>query len=239
MTINISDVVVNIGQQTSFNWQQLLIALVGAGATLIAAWGGSYWAAKMTDQRKVKDETQQQINKTLYLHSFVERYLNTLLNFQKSLILPKIEYLNTLNMEKIFERQPYVSYKINIKIEDYSYLINKNKDLWSILYEILHFSESFDSTLKEHDFLIQTLQIPVEMINIQKLQNNIETLSTTCNNLVFFLLLLYRNLHILLENVYKQEFSCADNLMIMSNFDLSKLDENEKGWVEGLKNSWK
>ena len=200
---------------------------------------GSYWAAKMTDQRKVKDETQQQINKTLYLHSFVERYLNTLLNFQKSLILPKIEYLNTLNMEKIFERQPYVSYKINIKIEDYSYLINKNKDLWSILYEVLHFSESFDSTLKEHDFLIQTLQIPVELINIQKLQNNIETLSTTCNNLVFFLLLLYRNLHILLENVYKQEFSCADNLMIMSNFDLSKLDENEKGWVEGLKNSWK
>ena len=132
-----------------------------------------------------------------------------------------------------------MSYKINIKIEDYSYLINKNKDLWSILYEVLHFSESFDSTLKEHDFLIQTLQIPVELINIQKLQNNIETLSTTCNNLVFFLLLLYRNLHILLENVYKQEFSCADNLMIMSNFDLSKLDENEKGWVEGLKNSWK
>ena len=30
-------------------------------------------------------------------------------------------------MEKIFERQPYVSYKINIKIEDYSYLINKCK----------------------------------------------------------------------------------------------------------------
>ena len=77
------------------------------------------------------------------------------------------------------------------------------------------------------------------MVFITRLQDTVKTLAVTCDNLVFFLLLLYKNLHILLEKVYKQEFTCADNFMTMSNFDLSKLDENEKGWVEGLKNSWK
>lgn len=217
----------------------LISTFIGAIATLAGAFGGTYWAAKLNNVSKQKDILQNNINKTLFLHSFIEKYLNQLLDYKESIIDPKVKDLNTSNLVKVYKRYPYVSYKINIKMEDYNYFINENKDLWNLLYQVLHFSESFDSTVKIHDSLAHGFQPPVDMVFITRLQDTVKTLAVTCDNLVFFLLLLYKNLHILLEKVYKQEFTCADNFMTMSNFDLSKLDENEKGWVEGLKNSWK
>lgn len=217
----------------------LISTFIGAIATLAGAFGGTYWAAKLNNDSKQKDILQNNINKTLFLHSFIEKYLNQLLDYKESIIDPKVKDLNTSNLVKVYKRYPYVSYKINIKMEDYNYFINENKDLWNLLYQVLHFSESFDSTVKIHDSLAHGFQPPIDMVFITRLQDTVKTLAVTCDNLVFFLLLLYKNLHILLERVYKQEFTCADNLMTMSNFDLSKLDENEKGWVEGLKNSWK
>lgn len=217
----------------------LISTFIGAIATLAGAFGGTYWAAKLNNDSKQKDILQNNINKTLFLHSFIEKYLNQLLDYKESIIDPKVKDLNTSNLVKVYKRYPYVSYKINIKMEDYNYFINENKDLWNLLYQVLHFSESFDSTVKIHDSLAHGFQPPIDMVFITRLQDTVKTLAVTCDNLVFFLLLLYKNLHILLEKVYKQEFTCADNLMTMSNFDLSKLDENEKGWVEGLKNSWK
>ncbi len=217
----------------------LISTFIGAIATLAGAFGGTYWAAKLNNDSKQKDILQNNINKTLFLHSFIEKYLNQLLDYKESIIDPKVKDLNTSNLVKVYKRYPYVSYKINIKMEDYNYFINENKDLWNLLYQVLHFSESFDSTVKIHDSLAHGFQPPVDMVFITRLQDTVKTLAVTCDNLVFFLLLLYKNLHILLEKVYKQEFTCADNLMTMSNFDLSELDENEKGWVEGLKNSWK
>ena len=217
----------------------LISTFIGAVATLAGAFGGTYWAAKLNNASKQKDILQNNINKTLFLHSFIEKYLNQLLDYKENIIDPKVKDLSASNLVKVYKRYPYVSYKIDIKMEDYNYFINENKDLWNLLYQVLHFSESFDSTVKIHDSLAHGFQPPVDMVFITRLQDTVKTLAVTCDNLVFFLLLLYKNLHILLEKVYKQEFTCADNLMIMSNFDLSKLDEHEKGWVEGLKNSWK
>lgn len=217
----------------------LISTFIGAVATLAGAFGGTYWAAKLNNASKQKDILQNNINKTLFLHSFIEKYLNQLLDYKENIIDPKVKDLSASNLVKVYKRYPYVSYKIDIKMEDYNYFINENKDLWNLLYQVLHFSESFDSTVKIHDSLAHGFQPPVDMVFITRLQDTVKTLAVTCDNLVFFLLLLYKNLHILLEKVYKQEFTCADNLMIMSNFDLSKLDENEKDWVEGLKNSWK
>ena len=225
--------------QVNIDNGMLISTFIGAVATLAGAFGGTYWAAKLNNASKQKDILQNNINKTLFLHSFIEKYLNQLLDYKENIIDPKVKDLSASNLVKVYKGYPYVSYKIDIKMEDYNYFINENKDLWNLLYQVLHFSESFDSTVKIHDSLAHGFQPPVDMVFITRLQDTVKTLAVTCDNLVFFLLLLYKNLHILLEKVYKQEFTCADNLMIMSNFDLSELDEHEKGWVEGLKDSWK
>lgn len=217
----------------------LISTFIGAITTLAGAFGGTYLAAKLNNDSKQKDILQNNINKTLFLYSFIEKYLNQLIDYKENIITPKVKNLSISNLIKVSTKYPYVSFKIDIKMEDYNYFINENKDLWNLLYQVLHFSASFDSTVKIHDSLTYGFQRPADIVFIKRLQDTVKTLDATCDNLAFFLLLLYKNLHILLEKIYKQEFTCADNLMTMSNFDLSKLDENKKGWIEDLTNSWK
>ena len=91
MPINISDVVVNIGQNSqTFDYYQLVNTIISLLVTLFAAFGGAYYGAKLTDDRKIIEEKQNNIDKTLFLYSFFNKYLSQLLDYDKDFITPKI-----------------------------------------------------------------------------------------------------------------------------------------------------
>ena len=99
-------------------------------------------------------------------------------------------------------------------------------------------SEAFDNVIKIHDSIPQSYESTTQIVSTEKLQNTVQTLAVTCDNLIFFAILLYKNVNILLDKIYKQKFTCADALMSLCNFDKEKLDEAEREWVEGLEKSW-
>lgn len=232
MVINISDTVINLGNTLkTIDYSSLL-------GTLAAAFGGAYYGAKLTDDRKKAEQKQNNIDKTLFIQSFIEKYVIQLIDYKTNIIKPKIADLSASNLVKVYKRYPYTSYKINLKMEDYNFFLKENKDLWNVLYQVLHFSESFDSSVKLHDSLAHEFKPPVDTVFINRLRDTIETLAVTCDNLIFFSILLYSNINILLNERYKQKITCADNLISLCNFDKSKLDNTEKSWVDGLEKSW-
>ena len=239
MPINISDVVVNIGQNSqSFDYYQFANTIISLFGTLAAAFGGAYYGAKLTDNRKKLEEYQNNIDKTLFLQSFIEKYILQLIDYKTNIIDPKIADLSASNLVKVYKRYPYTSYRIALKMEDYNFFLKENKDLWNVLYQVLHASESFDSTVKIHDSLAHGFNPPVDMVFITRIQDTVQTLAVTCDNLIFFLFFLYKNINILLDKTYKQKFTCADALISLCNFDKEKLDKTEREWVEGLEKSW-
>ena len=239
MPINTSDVVVNIGQNSqSFDYYQLANIIIGLLGTLAAAFGGAYYGAKLTDNRKKSEEYQDNINRTLFLQSFLEKYIIQVIGYKANIIQPKIEELSSSDSVKEYRRYPYTSYKIDLKMEDYNFFLKENKDLWNVLYQVIHMSESFDNAIKIHDSIPQSCESTTQVVSTKKLQNTVQTLAVTCDNLIFFSILLYKNINILLDKIYKQKFTCADALMSLCNFDKEKLGKVEREWVEGLEKSW-
>lgn len=239
MPINISDVVVNIGQNSqSFDYYQLINTIISLCGTLAAAFGGAYYGAKLTDNRKKSEEYQNNINRTLFLQSFLEKYIIQVIDYKANIIQPKIEELSSSASVKEYRRCPYTSYKIDLKMEDYNFFLKENKDLWNVLYQVIHMSESFDNAIKIHDSIPQSYESTTQIVSTEKLQNTVQTLAVTCDNLIFFAILLYKNVNILLDKIYKQKFTCADALISLCNFDKEKLDKAEREWVEGLEKSW-
>lgn len=232
MTINISDIFINLVHALkSMDYSNLL-------GTLAAALGGAYYGAKLTDDRKKSEEKQNDIDKALFLQSFIEKYIVQLIDYKTDIIAPKMADLSASNLIKVYKRHPCTSYKINLKMKDFNFFLKVNKDLWSVLYHVVHISESFDSIIKVHNSLAHEFRAPVDMIFINRVQDAVQTLADTCDNLIFFAILLYKNINILLDKVYRQKFTCADVIISLCDFDAEKLDQRKKDWIKGLEESW-
>ena len=239
MPINISDVVVNIGQNSqTFDFYQLVNTIISLLVTLFAAFGGAYYGAKLTDDRKIIEEKQNNIDKTLFLYSFFNKYLSQLLDYDKDFITPKIKTIRTSDLVKLNKRYPHVAFKISLKMEDFSFLMKENNILWNILYLVIAYSGTFDNCVNIFEPLIYDVDCPVDFIYIKKVEYALETLFKTYNKFRFYLLLLFKNLHILLNDYYEQKIPFSEDLKVLCEFDNAELNEEEQKWVKELEQSW-
>lgn len=237
----------NMAQQTSL-LKDILIPLGGALATLAAGFGGVFLGTKLTDKRRKDEERQNNINKSIYLYHFTEKYLINLLDYKNRYAAPRIAAIKNNDYATLYRRPPYASYNFSITIDDYSFIINENSSLLTVLYMLIHHSIALDSVIKEFidilsdkTFLQKFDSTTVDKKSFDTRINSLATaINDTCNDVIFFAHLLCIHLSILIMQRYKQDLTCADEIVNMKIEDSAKHNPNDlSSWITGLSNSWK
>ena len=224
--------------------KDILIPLGSALATLVAGFGGVFLGALLTDKRRKDEERQNNINKIRFLLQYTEKYLMCLLQYRERFINKNLEAIENLPQSNdcFSATSPYVSLKFDIELDDFSFLINSNCAIISVLHMILYYSNSLNNHIQNRDKYI-------EKVGFMQLEGKNEQINKHCfTDMTVSMIrsidvtqkdiLLYKNLVKLLTETYKQQISYNEDIF---KRDLQKDMEHNTGfntWIEYINNSW-
>ena len=218
-------------------WQiatPILTAITSLGAVYLGAW--------LTDKRHQKEEQLNNIDKMKMLHALIELQVPALIDYKNKILIPKLNAINTGKIGIATERYPFSSWLLPVNIKEYNFLINIEKGALSALNQIIKNEEQLNSVINIFDnfILTEAKQIALNQTTIYaiKIKSIIETLNDTCNNLIFFLLILHRYLSFMLTDIYKEKIYLSDQLMAI---DIKQQAQNNKiklNWLKLLPANW-
>lgn len=222
----------------NINWWQVATPFI----TAIASFGAVYYGAYLTDKRREKEQHKHNINKSVILHTLIELQTPALINYRDKILIPKLQAINSGDLEVATEKYPFSSWLLPVSIKDYDFIINMSKGAMSALNQILQYEEKLNNAIIEFDHfaLAASEQSAVNSIeiHIKKIKSIIETIYDTCNSLIYFSLILHRFLTYQLGDIYKEKITCSDMLMGINLIAEAKNDKIKLGWLRMLPADW-
>ena len=233
------DIILNTAKIThNINWWQVATPFI----TAIASFGAVYFGAWLTDKRREKEQHKLNINKAIILHTLIELQTPALIDYRDKILIPKIKAIHSGNLTVATEKYPFSSWLLPVNIKDYDFLINTNKGAVSALNQVLKYGEELNNAIfafnnfaltDEEKRALNSLEI-----HIEKIKSIIETIYNTCNNLIYFSLILHRFLTYQLGDIYKEKITCSDMLMGINLINEAKNDKIKLGWLNLLPIDW-
>lgn len=229
----------NIAQSFhNINWWQIATPII----TAVSSFGAVYFGAWLTDKRREEEQQKLNLNKLVILHTLVELQIPALMDYRDKILIPKLKAINSNDLRIATEKYSFASWLLSINIVDYSFLINTNKGALSVLNQVMKYQEELDSVILAFNNFTLTDEekraVNSVEIHIVKIKSVIETLYDTCDNLIYFSLLLHRCLTYILGEVHKEKITCSDRLMEVNLTLEAKNNIIKLGWLKILPKGW-
>lgn len=221
MTINISDIVVNIGQQVNNSeWIEFL-------KVLLPVFLGGYITYKASEKAKTNDIKQENIKKFALLSQITDFCFNDIYIYKEQVIEPIRKKINDNNLENNLTSLYIPLNEFNIDIEKYIFLGDKNFYFPDLLNKTNTIYQLYKQTIDSYNEFVKN-DINARIVfkneyvfNEKSYMQVLETLENITNELLVRLYFILKNCNVCYAKFYN--LRCIDNLE--ESFKNLKLEE--------------